>query len=252
MSAFESHKPGTPSWVDLSSTDPKSSAAFYGSLFGWDVVELGPEAGGYQMCSIGGKAVAGIGGVTAEGQPSAWTTYISVDDADAAVARVTEAGGSVLLPPMDVLDAGRMSVFMDPTGAALALWQPRRHKGAELKNEPGTICWAELNTRDTTAAMAFYASVFGWDAESEAMGDMTYTVWKLDGEPFGGMMEMGGHFPPEVPAHWLTYFSVADADATVSSAADLGATVVVPVTAIEPGRFSVLIDPAGAAFAIIQ
>ena len=157
----------------------------------------------------------------------------------------------VFVEPMDVLDVGRMAVFADPTGAACAIWQPKQHKGAGLVNEPGSLAWNELNTRDTSTAAAFYTDVFGWDPATSQMGDMVYTEWKLGGKTIGGMMTMPAQVPAEVPSHWLAYFAVADCDATVSAATGLGATVMAPPIDIPAGRFSVLLDPAGAVFGVI-
>ena len=116
-----------------------------------------------------------------EGQPPAWTTYVSVEDADESIAKVKAAGGTVFVEPMDVLDVGRMAVFADPTGAAAAVWQPRRHIGAGLVNEPGALAWNELTTRDTAAAKAFYGEVFGWEAETGRDGRHGVHQWKLGG-----------------------------------------------------------------------
>ena len=252
MSRVESYASGTPSWVDLASPDVAASAAFYGSLFGWSAPDLPPEAGGYRMFEKDGVPVAGCGPIMMEGQPPAWTTYVSVVDADASVARVTGAGGTVFVPPMDVLDAGRMAVFADTTGAACAVWQPKGHPGAGLVNEPGTVVWNELSSRDPSAAVAFYTHVFGWDAHTIDMGGSDYTEWRLGGAPVGGMMERPAEMPPEVPDYWLTYFGTDDCDAAVAAAQAAGATVVVPATDIPPGRFSILLDPAGATFAVIR
>jgi predicted enzyme related to lactoylglutathione lyase len=177
---------------------------------------------------------------------------VSVDDADAAASQITAAGGTVYVPPMDVLDVGRMSVFADPTGGACAVWQAGTHIGAGLVNEPGTLVWDELSTRDTEAATTFYTRVFGWEANAIDMGGSAYTEWKLDGATIAGMMEMPAEVPAEVPAHWLTYFGTDDCDVTVERAVAGGATVVVPPTDIPPGRFAVLIDPGGATFAVIK
>jgi predicted enzyme related to lactoylglutathione lyase len=153
---------------------------------------------------------------------------------------------------MDVGDIGRMAVFADPTGAAIGIWQPKSFKGAELANEPGTFAWNELNTRDVSAAKAFYTQVFGWEANDLDMGGMSYTEWKVGEKSVAGMMTMPDMVPAEVPAHWLVYFGVDDADASVSKATELGATTVVPPTDIPPGRFAVLSDPDGATFAVIK
>jgi uncharacterized protein len=251
MPTMTEYDPGTPSWTDLASPDLPASLAFYTALFGWDAHDQGPEAGGYTMLELKGLPVAGAGPIMMEGQPSAWTTYISVVDADDTIAKVTKAGGTVFVEPMDVLDVGRMAVFADPTGAALAIWQPKLHKGAGLVNEPGSLVWNELSTRDTAAAAGFYRDVFGWGAEAGQMGEMQYTEWKLGDKTIGGMMSMPEQMPAGAPAFWLTYFATADCDATVASAAKLGATVMAPPMDIPAGRFSVLLDPAGAAFGVI-
>ena len=129
MPTRTSYEPGTPSWVDLASPDLAASASFYSSVFGWDAKDQGPESGHYHMIELRGIPVAGAGPIMMEGQPPAWTTYVSVTDADASIAKVKAAGGTVFVEPMDVLDVGRMAVFADPTGAAAAVWQPRRHLG---------------------------------------------------------------------------------------------------------------------------
>jgi predicted enzyme related to lactoylglutathione lyase len=251
MPTRTSYAPGTPSWVDLASPDLAASASFYASLFGWDAVDQGPEAGHYHQMELGGTPVAGAGPLMMEGQPPAWTTYVSVEDADATIAVVRAAGGTVFVEPMDVLDVGRMAIFADPTGAAAAVWQPRRHVGAGLVNEPGALAWNELSTRDTAAATTFYAEVFGWEAETADMGGMEYTTWMLGGKAIGGMMAMPAEVPAEVPSYWLAYFGTAECDATVDRATGLGATLFAGPMDIPSGRFAVLADPAGAMFGII-
>ncbi|HWW67738.1 MAG TPA: VOC family protein [Solirubrobacterales bacterium] len=255
MSERTSYAPGTPSWVDLGSPDVDAAAEFYGALFGWEVHEAGdPEqTGGYRMAYLREKPVAGMMKLMQEGQPPAWTTYVSVEDADATAAAVKEAGGSVIAEPMDVLDVGRMAVFADPAGAVFSIWQPRAHPGSGLANEPGAFSWNELNTRDPDAAKAFYGSVFGWDFEDNDMGEMgTYTSLKLGDGPVGGMLDMGARgVPEEVPTHWQVYFAVEDTDAAVDQAKQGGGSVMVEPIDIPAGRFAILTDPHGASFAVI-
>jgi predicted enzyme related to lactoylglutathione lyase len=253
MPEMTSYEPGTPSWVDVSAPDVKTTAAFYSSLFGWDFQDAGPDAGGYGMFLLNGKTVAGIGPIMAEGQPAVWTTYVSTDNADAAVERIQANGGSVFVPPMDVMEAGRMAIAADPTGAVFGMWQPKQMPGADLVNDPGAFCWNELATRDTKAAESFYSAVFGWGASTNAFGEMTYTEWKVGDRSIGGMMPMGADFPAEVPPNWLVYFAVTDCDAAVAKAQELGGGVAAPAMEIENvGRFAVLTDPNGAVFAVIK
>jgi uncharacterized protein len=246
--------PGTPNWVDLGTPDLEDAKRFYAALFGWTPhVSPQPEAGGYTIFTKGAKAVAGAGPLFGEGQPPAWSTYIATDDADAVARRVEAAGGKVLVEPFDVMDQGRMAVFLDQAGAAFSVWQPLAMPGAELFNAPGSLSWNELTTRDPDGSKAFYGAVFGWEAEDQPIGPGTYTVWKLGGRPIGGMMPMlGDGRPTKLPPHWMVYFAVEDADATAERAAELGATVPVPPSDFPQGRFAVLDDPQGALFSVIK
>jgi predicted enzyme related to lactoylglutathione lyase len=247
------YAPGTPSWIDLGSPDPDASAAFYGALFGWQATEAGPveETGGYRMFQQDGGNVGGLMALQDPQQPPAWSSYVSVTDADAIAAAVREHGGTVMFEPMDVMDLGRMAFFADPGGAALGIWQPKSFPGADLVNVPVSLTWNELRTHDVEGAKAFYASVFGWEPTDwpETPG---YAIFNLNGNGVAGLMDMGDLFPPDVPPHWGVVFAVADTDATAAQAQELGAQVVAPPADIPVGRFAGLIDPQGAGFAVIR
>ena len=264
MSERTSYAPGTPSWVDLASADIEASAAFYGDLLGWEVPERenSAEMGGYRRAEKDGADVAGMMPLMAEGQPPAWTTYIAVADADATAALVTENGGTVMAPPMDVMDLGRMAVFADPTGAVFGIWQAGTFIGAAKVNEPGALAWNELGTRDPAAAKAFYGAVFGWAFRDQEMkrnegepGPDVYTEWLLnegDEESIGGMLSIEGMMPDQVPAHWQTYFAVTDTDAAVATVKEKGGDVMFGPVDIPAGRFAVVKEPGGGAtFAVI-
>ena len=251
------YAPGTPSWVELSSPDADASAAFYGELMGWEATEPGPaeETGGYRMFQQDGQSVGGLMGHMQEGQPTAWSTYVSVADAEETAEKVRAAGGTVMVDPMDVMDLGRMAFFVDPTGAVFGVWQPKSFAGADLVNEPNSLCWNEVVTRDAEANKAFYLAVFGWDAARPSFEGApdTYVIWELDGNPVGGMMQMTDeYFPPEVPAHWGVCFAVADCDATAAKARELGATITVEPIDSPIGRYAVIDDPQGGSFAVMQ
>jgi predicted enzyme related to lactoylglutathione lyase len=228
---------------------------FYTGLFGWEVPasENVEQTGGYRRATKNSADVAGMMPLMQEGQPPAWSTYVSVEDADATAVAVKEAGGAVYAEPMDVMDLGRMAVFADPTGAAFGIWQPGTFPGAGLVNEPGALAWNELGTRDPGAAKTFYAAVFGWEFEDQDMGEMgAYTILKLREDQIGGLMDISGRVPDEVPAHWLAYFAVADTDAAVEQAKGSGGDIRFGPIDIPAGRFAVVADPAGAVFAVIQ
>jgi uncharacterized protein len=244
------YAPGTPSWVDLGTTDIPGAASFYGSLFGWTHQDFGPEMGNYGMFFMEGKQVAGIGPATDDVRGSSWATYFSVTDADDTAGRVEKFGGTVVAAPLDVMDQGRMAVFTDPSGAFFSCWQPGTHKGAELVNEPVSLSWNELATTDIAEAKAFYSNVFGVNIRDVDMGGgMIYSVVEVDGRSVAGAMQSDAR-----PA-WAVYFAVADADATYAKALELGASAVTGIQGTQdagPGRFATFDDPQGGRFSIIQ
>src|SRR4051794_10640164 len=108
---------GVPCWIDTSQPDPEAATRFYGGLFAWEFEDVMPADSPmrYFMARIRGGDVGAIGSQSGGSAAAAvWNTYVWVDDADAAAAKVREAGGEVLMEPAPVNDAGRMAVFADP------------------------------------------------------------------------------------------------------------------------------------------
>ncbi|MGQ0680098.1 MAG: VOC family protein [Actinomycetota bacterium] len=262
MSERNSYSPGEFCWVDLAAPDVDSAVAFYGDLMGWQARSAGPmeETGGYGFFEVSGKMVAGYGPTQNEFQPPAWAGYVAVEDADVTAAKVADAGGTVVVPPMDLpQDSGRMLVFQDPEGAFISALKLNTLTGAGLVNEVGTWTWNQLGTRDTEGAKAFYGSVFGWTAALDTQSnpeDPPYLMWHVDGqrweEGLAGMMEMDANLPSEIPAHWLVYFAVPGAQEAVDKTVAAGGQVTLPPTKISVGTIAVLTDPQGAAFAVLE
>jgi predicted enzyme related to lactoylglutathione lyase len=248
MPEMTRYEHGVPSWVDIGTPDPQAALAFYAALFGWQGQDLGEEAGHYTIVSKDGKQVAAISPAQDSGPPR-WTTYVNVDDLDSVAKAAESAGGTVIVAPMDVMKAGRMAIFKDPTGAFIAAWQPVEFLGAQLANEPGAVTWNELSTSDLGKAKAFYTETFGWGWG----GSDEYAEAQVAGRTIAGVQPRRPELPADVPDHWLVYFGSADVDADAEKAAETGATVVVPPMDIPgTGRFAVLVDPQGAAFAIFK
>ena len=188
-----------------------------------------------------------------EGQPPAWTSYVSVDDAAAVAAAVKEAGGAVIAEPMDVVGLGTMAIFSDPEGAVFGVWQPGTFAGAALVNEHGAIAWNELNTRDIGAAKEFYGAAFGWTFEDMESDEGPYSMIKLGDRPVGGILDLDSRgVPAEIPAHWQVYFGVDDLDAAIEEAKQREGSVMLEPIEIPFGRFAILGDPHGAGFAVIE
>ena len=248
-----SYTQGTPNWVDLPTSDQAAAKAFYAGLFGWtyDDQPMG-EGQVYSMAMLNGHQVAAISTQPAEmaaaGAPPMWNTYLAVDSVDEATAKVEAAGGKVAMAPFDVVDAGRMSFVMDPSGAPVALWQAGQHIGATLVNEPGTINWNELSAV-ILARRSSYSDVLGMTTSTMDMGIGPYTMFEVGGQPVGGTIAPQ---MPGTPNHWHVYFGTDDADATAAKAAELGGSVVAPPFDTPVGRMAVLSDPQGAVFSIIK
>ena len=247
------YRNGVPSWADVGVSDTERCVSFYESLFGWEVEDQGPEAGGYHMFRIDGRSVAGLGPRQSDDQTPLWSAYISVDDLDATVAAAEAAGGMVVMPRIDIMSSGSMAVVIDPTGAAVSFWQPRDHIGAETVNVPNTLAWHELTTRDPDAAMQFYGEVLGWtfDAMPEGQGADGYQMVMVGERVVAGIMPMVGEEWGDMSSHWMVYFAVADADAAAAQVIELGGAVSVPPFDTSVGRMSVCNDPDGNAFSII-
>jgi predicted enzyme related to lactoylglutathione lyase len=268
---------GVPCWIDTDQPDPEAAVAFYGGLFGWQFEDAMPPGspGPYFIARLHGGDVAAVSGKPEGAPPEAgWNTYVWVDSADDAAARVRAAGGNVLMEPFDVMRAGRMAVLADPDGAQFRVWQAGEHRGARIVNEPGTLNFNSLNTRDVSGATAFYGAVFGWGTLGMPSSDQ---MWTLPGyadfleQSDPGLRErMAAAGAPEgfadavailsplgedrvgVPAHWRVTFAVEDADATAKRADALGGNVVVPPMDAPWVRTTVITDPQGATFIASQ
>jgi predicted enzyme related to lactoylglutathione lyase len=274
MTPRETYPPGVSCFVDTERSDVDAAMAFYGGLFGWSFREMTPKdaPNRFAMAEVDGLVVAGIGAGPGSAHP-AWNTYFSVESADAVVEKVEAAGGTTLVAPMDVGEAGRMAIFADSEGAAFRVWQAGRTAGAQLVNAPGAWNWSDLETRDIPAAKAFYSAVFGWEYQEvdfgagpaamirvpgygdhlEALTPGTLASHKELGAPEGFSDAIGWMQPPareDGPARWAVTFSVADADDTAARTAGLGGTVLVEPFDVPYVRMAVIRDPDGVTFTI--
>jgi hypothetical protein len=258
MPEFTEYQPGTFCWIDLATTDAESAKKFYGELFGWESRDepAGPDMI-YSRLTQAGKSVGALYKMGKEMSemniPPFWMSYISVADADEVAARAKKLGGKMNSDPFDVMDAGRMGVIQDPAGAYFSIWQPKKHRGADICNEPVSLCWNELMTNDVDKSGAFYTQLFGYGTQTQDMGGLDYTSFMNGERPAGGMMAITPEMGEGIPPHWMIYLAVEDCDATVKKAKSLGGKILVPPSDIpEVGRFATLTDPQGAAFSVIK
>jgi predicted enzyme related to lactoylglutathione lyase len=254
---------GVPCWVEVLAPDARAAVDFYRGLFGWESAGPGPmpDGGEYFVARIDGDDVAGIATLPSTGVAEpAWTTYVCVDELDATARRAVDAGGRVIVAPLDAPPAGRLAIVEDPTGATFGLWQPHARAGAQRVNEPSAWAMSALRTRDLRRATAFYADVFGWNAEPFAAGPEPAALFRLPGY-------VGGTPQQPVPrdvvavvlegadiaiAYWSADFWIDDVEAAVERVVRLGGSVVAPPFDVVVFRRAVVTDPAGAVFTISQ
>ncbi|MBD0424836.1 VOC family protein [Streptomyces sp. TRM S81-3] len=241
---------GVPCWVDAQLPDVGAGRRFYGGLFGWTFEETGPGASVWAR--LGGEPVAALVPKTDGRMPTVWTVYFAADDAGALAARIRAAGGQVVTPPQPVGALGTSALVADPQGAVFALWQPGGPAGAPSatgvtgftgfgrRHEPGTFGWAELYTRDTDAANAFYGELFH------------AALFGPGAEPDFGRAPVSDVFPEEMPPHFLVHFRVEDCEAALGEVGRLGGRVQVPPFDTSYGRVAVVTDDQGASFALLQ
>jgi uncharacterized protein len=273
MMERDGYPPGVPCWIDTTQPDPESAVDFYKGLFGWEFEDVLPPGspGKYFVARLHGGDVGAVGSQP-EGAPpiAVWNTYVWVESADETASRVVDAGGTVLMDPFEIMNSGRMAEFADPSGAAFCVWQAKEHRGAKIVNEPGSLNFNDLNTRDPEGAKSFYGSVFGWGT----LGlDGGFEMWTLPGygdhlersdpglrermadtgAPAGFEDVVASLNPiaddrPEIPPHWGVTFAVDDADTIADRARELGGQVVAAPFDAPWVRMTVITDPQGATF----
>ena len=250
------HKEGMFSFADLQTNDLDAATTFYTDLFGWKTDDQdmgeGPD-NPYRMFTKNGQVVSAVSRQrpeqVAQGMPPMWNVYFTVSDVDLKAKEAEAAGGTVIMPPFDVLDAGRMAVIADPAGAVSCLWQPKESIGATVMHEPNTLDWAESGSKNVEAARRFYTDVLGWNFDEMDMGEgKSYTLFKIGNDSVAGLMEVD-----EMPmSYWSMYFNVEDCKSMTEKVRQMGGNVILEPGAAEGvGTFSIVTDPQGAMFGMI-
>ncbi len=251
---------GTFIWYELMTTDQDASKAFYDKVMAWT---LEPEASGamdYRMITAADGTIGGALKLTDEmvagGAKPTWIGYLCVDNVDETAARVTAAGGKILMPAHDMPHVGRFAMVADPQGAPFYLMTP-----IPPENDPdaasnafhlaaiGHVAWNELVSSDQQSALGFYGDLFDFHSNDVMpMGDMgDYAFIDHHGVRIGGTMTR-----TDIPSHWLFYFRVASVAAAATAITDGGGTIMHGPTEVPGGdRVVIAIDPLGVVFGIV-
>ncbi|RRO16202.1 VOC family protein [Saccharopolyspora rhizosphaerae] len=243
---------GAPGWVDLASRDTEAVREFYTGLLGWRWVQRCD----YAVAFADDTPVAAVFAPESDDIPTAWTLYLECGSARRATERVRALGGKVLVPPTETPGHEVFLIAEDPTGAVVGLWEAPENATFGWERA-SALCWAELHTRDASAADPFYAELLGYRQEQigQPGGAFDYTVWYVDEQPTLGRFEAGLTLPESTPPHWLLYFQVSqedDTDSAIAKVRKLGGEVLREPTDSPYGRQAVVRDVVGARFALID
>lgn len=247
----ESWPAGTPVWADLSVSDPEASRAFYAEVLGWEFTPSTEAFGGYFMALVDGEPAAGLAPPMegAEEEHHVWMAYVGTEDIEATTQAVTDAGGAVVFPPMQLETLGSMAIYTDPTGASFGAWQSGEHTGFNVYDSPGSVSWCEAMVGDFEAGKAFYTATFGYTYEEMSDASTRYAIFSVPGgdRPAGGIGLVDGQ-----PPYWSVTFNVPDTDAAIAVATARGSRVLMEPFAFEFGRVAVITGPDGEAFGVIE
>jgi uncharacterized protein len=248
-----SYEVGEFCWADMGTKEIDAMVSFYTSVFGWEAADASPPGSPvrYVMMRHNGKDVTAVGWKD-DPSPQTLGPYIATDDADATAAKAKELGAQVVMEPFDIGENGRMAVLIDPTGAIISLWQAGTGIGATLRDEPGAMCWVELNTPDMAAAESFYTKLFGYSAEDLGDEDIAYRVLTVDGLPEDRRTVGGIYDSDSLPRGWTVCFAVDDPDAHAERIRSGGGTVLSEPVDTPYGRFAIGQDPGGATFSFMR
>lgn len=257
MPAIDTYVDGQFCWIDLVAHDMPAAISFYEQLFGWTSTDVETEGGPpYSQFMMGDHIIAGCGQMSEEmksqGIPPMWNSYINVDNAEEAMEKVSKAGGTVTVPVMPIMDFGKLAFFMDPQGANVGVWEKGTHCGATLVNDPCTLCWNELATRDMAGACDFYSQVFGWTYRVNEGSPAPYQIIECPSGDNGGIMQMTEEWGPEIPSNWSVYFTAADVNQTVEKVKELGGNVCHGPFDTPVGPMAIVSDAQGAMFNVIS
>jgi predicted enzyme related to lactoylglutathione lyase len=242
-------------WYELMTTDSEAARAFYVSVVGWRARDASMPGMAYTLFTVGEASVSGLMDLPQEarnmGAKPSWIGYVAVDDVDASAERIERLGGTVHLPPTEVPNISRFSIFADPQTAKLGLfkWLDPDQAQTSEPGAPGRIGWHELLAADWEKALAFYGELFGWQKADADIGELgTYQLFSAGGQTIGGMLTK----PPIVPApFWLYYFNIGDIDAAVERVTAGGGRIVDGPLEVPGGSWIVqCTDPQGAIFAL--
>ncbi|MBT5901008.1 MAG: hypothetical protein HOH58_02745 [Opitutaceae bacterium] len=238
-------------WADVLSTEPNTTARFYGALFGWSSRTLAGDSGKYTVLSNETGPVVGIarGPDRKDGRPSSrWVPFFSHRSLNAAENAVASEGGRVLAGATAFPLRGTQLIAMDAEGAIFGLMDSSVGDPADGKAIEGSLFWANLFSESPDEAARFYRSVAGLDARSQGGASHVLVASGADRASISPI-----DVETSVTPTWVPFFLVTDLDRKIKIGIRLGAKLVVKPRTLNDGmRVVILVDSLGGVFALAQ
>lgn len=257
MKPIKKYPYNTFCWIDLNSMDIFESINFYTSLFNWDVSTVAKDkSGNYALFLKNNLKVCGVGEINDKIKSgmfnTTWNSYINVKDLNKTCELVTEAKGTIIVPPTKLGKDGKLAIITDSVGAKLYIWQAGNHSGCQVVNEPNTFIWNEISTNYKKRTIDFYNKVFEWDyIESEYLN-----IFTNNGRACASLNKLSREDPdikPEPESYWDVFFRVDKLKKYTEKAVLLGATAHSSNVKIESlGRYSYIEDNQGGFFYLLK
>jgi predicted enzyme related to lactoylglutathione lyase len=242
-------------WYELTAADMEGAKAFYAAVLGWRTADVSMPGLPYALFIAKDTPVAGLLGLPPDaleaGAEPQWIGYVAVASVDDSSNRVEKLGGTVHVPPADVLGVSRFSIVADPQKGTIALVNDREGSQQQTPRGSGPVSWHELHTASIERSFAFYGPLLGWQkAGAPAVPKDRYQEFSAGGEIMGGMLERTSQssFPL-----WLYYFNVAGVAAAAKRVEAAGGQILDgPFTVRGGAQAAHCRDPQGAIFALID
>lgn len=235
-------------WNGIVTSDEARTVAFFTEVLGWKSQQMEMEGNTMTMLANGERPLAHLR-TPEDGEPSWWNNYLRVEDVDAVIAAIEKHGGKVIVPGTDI-PPGRFATVQTPTGATFSLFRERDPEDTDMDVGVGNLHWVDLHSSKIDDDLAFLNDALGLPTQEMDMPSGKYHLLAPDTATRGGAMQ---GMNPGAPSHWVAWVQVESVDDTLNRVGNHGGEVLAPAwDAQGVGRMSIVRDPVGVAFGVIQ
>jgi predicted enzyme related to lactoylglutathione lyase len=254
--ATAEHHSGKMVWADLTTPDLAAAEKFYGGLFGWTFQRIRAGEVNYAVAMLDGRPVGGMVEKpipAGQHQQSAWLTFLATNNVDDGKKVAVSHGAKVLADIKSYPMRGRQCVLSDPEGAVFALLASSSGDTPDYLPATGDWIWSSLHAKDAGTEAAFYQNLLGYDVFDLPSDDgLEHVILSTDDYARASANDLA-RGSARRHSHWLNFVRVANTAETTAKVVAMGGRVLVePRVDRHGGMVSVVADPAGAPFGLME